>query len=285
MAKVTQGPRQKFRPFIPLTSVGGCQQRLPTNVSPVLERPLHQPSSAWRQRAPVQIHSLRGAVMKTLIITSVIVLTSSCFAWSQRPILEPPSGDTNQAVLDRRDSDKAVEQQLASWLAMSHHANVELAKVAAVKSDNEAVRQLAQQMVKDHTSLLDDLKPFLPEEVEPADAEARNDTGTRAEEREIARQNHEVLLDVRRRSSNYELALTKQLFEKYEGQDFDMAYLGQQTVAHVQMMATLHAMKDYGSKEFQQIVAGGTETVKQHFQHVQALSKRLEDDRRTPSSE
>lgn len=213
----------------------------------------------------------------TAIVCALLVTAGVARAQGPADADPPLSSTTTEDILADRNRQDAMEEQLASWLALANHSKVQLAKIAVEKSNREDVRQLAQQMIDDHQALQTDLKPYLPEAVE---VEKRNQTDTDAERRAVAAQHHGTLLEVIRLASKYELKLTTELFGRYEDQDFDMAYLGQQTVTHVQMLATLHAMKYYGSEEFQQFIAGAIETTTQHFQDVTLLAQRLEDDRR-----
>lgn len=91
------------------------------------------------------------------------------------------------------------------------------------------------------------------------------------------REHHGQMLQIATRAAQIELAMTRQLLEKYSGQDFDMAYLGQQIVAHTHMLAVLEAMKNEGPREFQQLVAQGIEVTKHHMGEATRLAKSLED--------
>ena len=82
------------------------------------------------------------------------------------------------------------------------------------------------------------------------------------------------------RAAKIKLQMTKDLLSKYEGQDFDMGYLGQQTVAHLDMLAHLHAVKDIGPPEFQELVEEGIKGTTEHMEQVLMLSHKLEDKER-----
>jgi len=98
-----------------------------------------------------------------------------------------------------------------------------------------------------------------------------------AQHAQQGREHHGQMLQIATRASQIELAMTRQLLEKYSGQDFDMAYLGQQIVAHTHMLAVLEAMKNEGPREFQQLVTQGIETTKHHLGEATRLAKSLED--------
>lgn len=84
------------------------------------------------------------------------------------------------------------------------------------------------------------------------------------------------LMQIHDRACEMKLQMTKQLLSEYEGQDFDMGYLGQQVVAHIDMLAHLKAMQNVGDSEFQQLVTEGAQTTQQHLDHAKMLCRQLE---------
>lgn len=92
-----------------------------------------------------------------------------------------------------------------------------------------------------------------------------------------AREPHGQMLQIATRAAQIELAMTRQLLEKYSGKDFDMAYLGQQIVAHTHMLAVLEAMKNEGPRDFQELVQKGIEVTKHHMSEAQKLARALQD--------
>lgn len=184
----------------------------------------------------------------------------------------------------RRDANQADTADLAAWLALGNHAEIELAKLAQSKSTNDDVKQFAGKMVEDHSAMLKRLQQFMPElsaaEVEqsaaPRPATDPVDENGRREVRQ-ARRNHGPLLQIARQAAANELQMTRDLLDQYQGQDFDMGYLGQQICAHTKMLACLHAMKNQGDAAFQQTVAAGIKTTAAHMKMALTLSHQLED--------
>jgi predicted outer membrane protein len=86
-----------------------------------------------------------------------------------------------------------------------------------------------------------------------------------------------VIMQVGMDACHRKLQMTKELLEEYQGQDFDMGYLGQQIIAHVEMLATLKAMENHGTPEFQQVVKEGIQRTEAHLKHAKAIASRLED--------
>lgn len=79
------------------------------------------------------------------------------------------------------------------------------------------------------------------------------------------------------------LQMTKELLNEYEGQDFDMAYLGQQCVAHTNMLAELKAIESTGPQELQALAQEASTKVEQHLEKCKQIAKKLEDDRKSQS--
>jgi hypothetical protein len=71
------------------------------------------------------------------------------------------------------------------------------------------------------------------------------------------------------------LALTQQELEQHQGAEFDMAYMGQQIVAHVSMLAKLQASEQMASGELRQFVSQAIQTVEHHRQMAKDIKSAL----------
>jgi predicted outer membrane protein len=183
-----------------------------------------------------------------------------------------------QARQQVRPSGEVDQAEVAAWLILGNEAEIALGNLAFEKSQNANVREFAQTMVKDHTAFAAKLKQFIPGTVnaQPQTGDAVRPRTT-AQNEAVAERHHGGMLELGRKAAGMELAMTKQMLSKYEGQDFDMGYLGQQLVAHTKMLACLTAAQDVGSPEFQKVIGEGLTTTKEHFQHAQQLAANLED--------
>lgn len=176
-----------------------------------------------------------------------------------------------------RASGEVDHRQLAEMFILSNQAEVELGNLALEKSQNEQVREFAQMMVKDHTAAIAKLQKFAGSGNQAAPqtgaVRPRNTTGARQQ----ANSGHDGMMDFHRKSCQLELAMTKQMLSRYEGQDFDMGYLGQQMVAHTKMLACLTTAKDYGPEDFQKTIEEAITTTREHMQHGQQIAAKFED--------
>lgn len=75
------------------------------------------------------------------------------------------------------------------------------------------------------------------------------------------------------------LQMTKEMLQDYQGQDFQMAFLGQQIVRHVNMLAELQAIESTGPQELQPIAQTAIQKVKSHLEQSKQLAQRFEDER------
>lgn len=84
-----------------------------------------------------------------------------------------------------------------------------------------------------------------------------------------------MLVALTDQSCDNELQLTKKMLEKHEGDNFEMAYIGQQIVAHTCMLAHLQALKDSGPEELKQLATQGEQTTRQHLDKAMKIAEEL----------
>jgi len=85
------------------------------------------------------------------------------------------------------------------------------------------------------------------------------------------------LVAVLDQAADTELQMTKQMLQEYQGQDFEMGYIGQQIVAHTCMLAKLQALKNSGPQELQQMATQGEQTARQHLDMAKQIAQQLKD--------
>lgn len=133
------------------------------------------------------------------------------------------------------------------------------------------------------TSELEADNPLDREEVNTDSATDGNELALRPNSNGI--QGLDRILTIERQATENYIAQSSQMLQRYEGQDFDMGYLGFQIGSHTWALAELEALSSVGSEQFQQIVADATTKVKHHLQEAKELSKKYEDDRRRSGTE
>ncbi len=244
-------------------------------------------------RAHLSHLSAHQAVLALAALSIVCLLPALAIAQQQRaPARQDQPSAAGREVRQAQQSPQQTDQQadqLAAYFAdkilLANHCEKELSKIAQERSQNAEVKQFAQALIDDHMRLDQHLAQIAPQAVarfaEHHRARAAGEpiqVRTSAEERA----EHDVLTQLRainHRAAQKNLALSKQLLEQYQGQDFDMAFLGMQIGAHAWLLSELEALEGVGPSEFQQFVASTSKQVEEHLERAQALSKKFEDDR------
>ncbi len=235
----------------------------------------------------------------------------------QSPRIERRADDDARPTSDIRRN-ASHEAQLTDYfvdqLMLANESEIELSQIAAQKTENQEVKQFAEKLIQDHQQLDEKLKQLAPEAAarfaepgrrvggrlvdrladrldadRPADRPAADrptndrpaqirtgarDTGAHDVLTKLCMINHEACENHRQ--------MSKQMLEKYQGQDFNMAFLGMQIGQHAWLLSELKALDGVGTPEFQEVVVQARQNVEQHLQQAKELSKKFEDDRRAP---
>jgi predicted outer membrane protein len=184
-----------------------------------------------------------------------------------------------ESVGDRFDS------HVADCLILGNQEEVALLKFGMERTKSEKVKELAQSMIKDHEKAITELREFAsPQHANdeltadqgrtrealkvPADADKNQAEGGRnnlmAKMHQMAKRAHEQCL-----------ILSREELAKYEGHEFDQAFLGQQLGAHIGMLAKLKAAQEETSGELSTWTGKAQETTKQHKDHLEKLMNDL----------
>ncbi len=248
---------------------------------------------------------------------------------SQQPIqqgnLGTLPGDQSTGVADqryeaRRAADGAREQgptvreALVMKLQKANQTEIELAKMASEKTDNDQVKQLTQTIIQDHQALQQKLSQLdknasnqtrsgqggAVTTSQPGAQTTRGNTqgqqnrqvqGTTQGNQAFAGNQQSMqqarvpqqLCDIAEKACENAREMTMEMLSKYEGQDFNMAFLGQQIMAHTAMLAELKAIQSVGPEDLQSIAQEAITKTEQHLDKAKQLAKKLEDDRKNQS--
>jgi len=86
------------------------------------------------------------------------------------------------------------------------------------------------------------------------------------------------MLALQQRISQECLSLTQDELSKHEGSDFDRCYLGQQLVAHTQMLAKLRGSEQFASPQLRSFIDEATKTVEKHLDKAKEIAKSYEEE-------
>lgn len=180
-----------------------------------------------------------------------------------------------------------VKEALTQKLIKANEAEIELATLAQEKTENEELKQFASMLVKDHQQFNKILQQHVGNQHsnQSNSGKAKVSESLQANTGTIASSNAATvptqLCEIGEQACANSLKMTKEMLGNYEGQDFSMAFLGQQCVAHTMMLAELKAIESVGPKELQQIASQAAMKVEKHLDKAKQLAKKLEDDRKS----
>jgi predicted outer membrane protein len=208
------------------------------------------------------------------------------------------------------DASREVEKFLASCLLLNNQAEVELSQLAAQRAENPQVKQFAQQMIKDHQQLIQQLQPLAgmqtgatvrasrtvgeaddPNRVRTGDAAADSATAgvdtqspgatttTRTDDRTTAGAPSaalQQLQQIERKIAERHKEATRSALEEKQGAEFDKAFVGCAIGAHMHMNAALEVIGQQGEGKLSQLAQQAQPTVQQHLDHAKQLMQQLE---------
>ena len=233
------------------------------------------------------------------------LLTVSSVSAQNQPTVQVRPATTQ--LQDSNQSATTVKQAIAKKLMMANKAEIELAQLAQQKSKNQQVSQLADTLISDHRNLNEKLQQWAPAEGNAAGRNSNNQRGsgnqpgiqpanqqqpTNQPQSTTNQQNPnrqgtaqggsnqtvpQTLCKIMDQASSNALSMTKEMLQKYEGEEFDMAFVGQQTVAHMMLLAELKAIQDQNLDQISQIAGQAATTTEQHLEELKRLAKELKD--------
>lgn len=162
-----------------------------------------------------------------------------------------------------------VQDAIVQKLKKANEAEIQLAKLALEKSDNQDVKKLAETLVKDHQECVQKLQQGIGQPQQQDTPRVAGNT--------VAMVPHE-LCKIAEKACENSLAMTKEMLTQYEGNDFNMAFLGQQCVAHTMMLAELKAIESDGPKELNEFAKEARNKVQEHLEKCKKLAKQIEKD-------
>jgi putative membrane protein len=154
---------------------------------------------------------------------------------------------------ERNDRESNLDRQLAACLLTKNNGEVELGKFASKRAKDRDVKEFAEQMVKDHSKVVDTLEQIVGSQ-QPNDRRSQ-----------IAREIDEECL----------ASLKKELSNK-SANEFDACYIGSQIAGHMQMAATLKVVSEHSSGKLREVVSEVRPTVDEHLARAKKLMEQLD---------
>jgi len=237
------------------------------------------------------------------VLTSALVgiVAASTLAVGSLRADEPATRQQNQAARPAAGEQDPLAEYFAAKLLLANKAEIALSKIAEQRSQNAEVKQLAAMLIRDHEKLDQQIAQLAPQAAAkfaartgrrttetPEQIRTSEQTRTGAREQAAGENSaHGVLTrlcQIEHKACDIHTEHCKAMLERYQGQDFDMAYLGMQIGAHTWLLSELEAIGNVGNSEFQALVTEARQSVEQHLTKAKQLAQKLEDDRGRASS-
>lgn len=233
-------------------------------------------------------HHIAGALSCALFVTTLLPQ-----AESQQP-KERTTKSQAKTTEKVATEDSHLTDALAQHLANGNKAEIELGKLASEKASAPEVKEFAQMMIKDHMDFLAKVEKFTDEKAQPVAGANRKTFDTPSEEKRpnikeepktsqpqeqrvgFRGDKHAAMEKIGKRAGEIELQMTKELLSTFQGHEFDMAYIGQQIAGHTHMVATLKAMEEGTTGDFQAVVKEGAKAAEMHLNHAKEISAQLQ---------
>ena len=210
----------------------------------------------------------------------------------------------NHSSQSQSSEGMSVEDAIAKKMIKANEAEIELAQMAMRKTDNEEIKQLTQTMVTDHQKLNEKIKKHCDMKDSGSANRRTSQTQTtqgQLEQTQTSMPNQKSTQGMRTlkaqpsgagasetvpaqlcaisdQACDNALKMTKEMLSEYDGEEFEMAFLGQQCVAHTMMLAELKAIESEGPQELRELCSKAIPTVKNHLQEIKTLASKLGND-------
>jgi predicted outer membrane protein len=194
-----------------------------------------------------------------------------------------------------QQTDQQLEQLFATKLMIANKGVLELSKMATEKASDAKVKEFAQTLVKEHENLCRTIEKLQTSKGYASKGENSTDnrpgqtaqkrpgqpgrpTGTTEQAGNVDSDSQGLvgkLEMIAEKSSKNQLEMAKEMLQKHEGSDFDMAFVGLQIASHIQAVAELNALQGVGSKEMQEVVKQAETATSQHLKNAKDLADQL----------
>lgn len=200
-------------------------------------------------------------------------------------------------------SSTQADAEIAAVQLAEHRNEVELAKFAQQKSQNEQVRQFAAKMIKDHGEAVTKLEKIagrlagdqrdsadpsrgkdapqrgvLPTDDPPSKANVQVQAGREGVQVEVGgKAGHAALnwVTIHQQMAARCLASAKRELASKEGAEFDRCYIGMQVFAHQKMIDSDQVFANYVSGEHRETVEECMKTAQEHLREAKSIMETL----------
>jgi predicted outer membrane protein len=179
---------------------------------------------------------------------------------------------------------------------LGNREEIAVAEFAQGRVQNDQVREFIAMIQRDHQQAVEKLRSAVPEiaiwnldlnatagqpgarTTQPTAAAAVGATaGTAAVAGQGAagRDFQSQMLALQRTAAEQCLAITQRELGEQSGEEFDMAFLGQQIAGHIGMLAKLKASQQFASGNLRNVIQESTQVVERHLQQAKQIKQAL----------
>jgi predicted outer membrane protein len=190
--------------------------------------------SAQEQRAPNREAAPQAQPGRTTVVANKI-----------------PTGETAQQT----------DQTIANLLAIANQKEITIAQIAQPKLEDKQARELADQVIKDHSKLLQDIQRFGGSgNFSTASGHSMSSTSGGLD-----------IVEIERRVANKCVENAKKEWSQKHSSECDLGFVGMQAGAHQQMVECLQVLRDYASPQLQAVIDQGLQTSERHLEKSKEL--------------
>jgi predicted outer membrane protein len=198
-----------------------------------------------------------------------------------------------------------VDQFFAGCLLAHNKAEVELSQLAQQQSQNPQVKQFAEQMIKDHTKMIEQLQQIAGKQGDrtgsstatpnslgtsstdaagraagsPGESASTSSTDTTtlgATGRPAGNAAVQQIASIEQKIKEQCKQSAKEELSQKSGAEFDKCYVGYSIGAHMQAVAALEVLGQQSQGQLAQVAQQAQPTVQKHLDHAKQLMKELE---------
>jgi len=204
-----------------------------------------------------------------------------------------------------RQGENLADRQIASWLLLANEMEVQVAQLAAKQSKNNQVRQFGESMVKEHGSLIDQLRQFAPDAPSLGGQPGQERTAARDESRQDQPQNRQQdqpnadqrgqaaqgqqhglpLIKISHQLAERGLSSIRKELSQKQGSDFDKAFVGMQIHGHMNCLNTLEVLRPYASPQLAKVIEQAIPSTQTHLQHAKQIMEELKGTQESRTSD
>ncbi len=287
------------------TSVATGQEFKPGQT--VEDNRLITPGSNQQQSGTVQPSTVQPATVQPGTVQGQVIQPNTTqVVPGTRVVQQPTTGGQNQHQQGQANSQQHDKEKfqaiVVKKLILGNEGEIELAKMAQERAEDSKVKEFAKMMIDSHGKMVEKLKAVKHDD--KSQSQATNNSSSQAGKQNRTGQNQQpnqaqqagqsqsgqdkwsddsnstasMLASVMKEACENHLEMTKEMLGEHKASDFDMAYIGQQIVAHNAMLAELKALSDKGDQELNQLISKATDETKQHLDKAKSIAKDLKGD-------